>query len=610
MNGYFRSSLLVPSVLFVLLSICSCASRRSWTQTESGAITGEEIVSHIQYLASDELGGRRAGTEGCEQAAKYVAQEFERYGLEAVGDEGTYFQNFEFVFDVRLGPENRLSVTVEGSTVTYTIDDDFLPLAFSAGDSVEGQAVFAGYGISAPELNYDDYEGIDVRGKIVLALRYGPEGDDPKSEYDKYRPARYKAMTAREKGAAALLLVTGPESYEEDEIVPLKYDSTVQNSGITVLSVRREIAAGILRAVGRDLRQVQRAIDSTKTPQSFPIPEVSLSLRADVIQERRRTSNVVGFLEGSDPELKGELIVIGAHYDHLGLGQYGSRAPERMGEVHNGADDNASGVAALLELAEGFAAHRAILRRSILFIGFGAEEIGVLGSTYYVNHPIFELDRTVTMINIDMVGRLTDDNLIINGAGTAAGWDSLLTRLNETPRFDLALKRSGYAPGDNTPFYAKGVPILFFFTGAHEDYHKPSDDTDRINVDGEERIVKYIYSIAAAIDTSTTRPQLAKVEGEREPSTSGRFRVYMGTVPDFAAEVEGVKLAGVKEGGPAEKAGLRGGDIIIRLGSKEITNLYDYTYALGQHRPGDVVEVTAVRDGRSLTFSVTLEKRK
>ena len=608
-----RKSKVCCSVPFVLLSLsllCSCASRQTWTKFDEREITAGEIMNHIEYLASDKLEGRRSGTQGGKKAAEYIAREFKRYGLKPIGDNGTYFQNFDFVFDVRLGSKNHLSAIFSDVTRSYEVEKDFLPLAFSSNERVEGEVVFAGYGLSAPELDYDDYEGIDVTNRIVLVFRYGPEGDDPKSKYDKYTPARYKAMTAREKGASALLFATGPESYDEDELIPLQYDASIQSSGIAAFSVSRSLAEELFEAAGKDLRHMQDLIDSTKSPQSCSIPGVTLSLEVSVVQETRKTSNVVGLIQGNDPDLKNEVIVIGAHYDHLGLGEHGSRAPDQLGEIHNGADDNASGVAAMLELAESFAANKADLRRSLVFIGFGAEEIGVLGSSYYVDNPLLDLEETVAMLNVDMVGRLTDNKLIVQGVGTATVWDSLVNRCNEIPGFDLALKQSGYAPGDNTPFYAKKIPVLFFFTGAHDDYHTPSDDIEKINAEGEEKIVKYICSIATFIDTSQTRPILALVEGEREPSESRGFRVSMGTVPDFAADVVGVKLTAVKEGGPAEKAGIRGGDIIVRLGDKEITNLYDYAYVLGEHKPGDIVEAVVIREGETLRFTVTLAKRK
>jgi aminopeptidase YwaD len=605
-----KSLYIVSFIGICCLFLFSCASQRQVTRPPNGAITAEDIIGHIEYLASDELEGRRSGTEGGEKAAAYIAREFQRYDLEPVGDDGSYFQSFDFVFDVRLGSENHVSVMTEGEARNYRVEDDFLPLAFSENGIVEGDVVFAGYGISATDLEYDDYEGIDVTDKIVIILRYGPEGDDPKSDYDKYTPARYKAMTAREKGAAALLFVTGPESYEEDELIPMKYDASVQSSGIVAVSIKRDLAEEIFERNGRDLRLTQQSIDSTKIPQSFALPDVRFSIQSDVLQERRETSNVVGLLEGNDPDLKEEIIVIGAHYDHIGLGHHGSRAPDRIGEIHNGADDNASGVATVLELAEAFTRERVALRRSMLFCCFGAEEIGILGSSYYVNHPLVALDKTVAMINMDMVGRLTENTLIVNGSGSAVQWDSLLTYFNESFQFDLSLKKSGYAPSDNTPFYAKEIPILFFFTGAHDDYHTPSDDVEFINAEGQERIVKYVHSIAMNVDTSLVKPQLAKIEGEKEPSEATGFRVALGTIPDFAADVEGVKLAGVKEGGPAEAAGIQAGDIVVRLGDKDITNLYDYAYALGEHKPGDVVEVVVIRNGEKLTFSVTLAKRK
>jgi len=575
------------------------------------AITAQEIFDHVKYLASDKLQGRRAGTEGADRAARYISQEFERYGLQAVGDNRSYFQSFDFVSGVQLGKKNALVLNVHGRQRRYAVQRDFLPLAFSSNGQAQGLVVFAGYGLSAPDLQYDDYANLDVAGKTVLLLRFTPEGNDPHSKYYKFAPLRYKTMKAREKGARAVLFVTGPENPEETELVRLKYDRAFGDVGIPVATVRRAVAEEILRAAGQSLAALQKQIDSTKTPHSLVIPNLQAMIETDLVQQRAKTSNVLGYLQGSDPALKNEAVVVGAHYDHLGLGGEGSLAPKEEGQVHNGADDNASGTAGLLELAEAFAAKRDSLKRSLLFVAFAGEEEGLLGSSYYVKHPVVPLEQTVAMINLDMIGRpKPDSTLIVYGAGSSPAWKELLEKYNLNHHFKLKLNQSGYGPSDHSSFYGKNIPVLFFFTGLHDDYHKPSDDYDKINAQGEAKIVDFVYSLVKEIVVEPPRPPFAKVSGETAPR-EGRadLRVYLGTIPDFGEEVEGVKLSGVREGSPAEKAGLRAGDIIIGLGDKTIRNLYDYTYALQEYRPGDVVELSVLREGERVRVLVTLGRR-
>jgi aminopeptidase YwaD len=571
-------------------------------------ITAGEILHHIQYLASDELQGRRAGTEFADQAAVYVAEEFRRYSLRSLGNDGSYFQEFEFVSGVRLGDRNSLTASIGPRQLNYSVKSDFTPLAFSKDTTVTGEVVFVGFGISASDLQYDDYSDVDVHGKVVLALHYGPEGDNPHGKFSKYLPLRYKVMTAREKGASALLLVTGELDDEKDELMKLRYDLAFGDAGIPCMHIKRSIAEEILRPVGMSLKEVQEKLRASQKPASMLIQGVSVALSSDVQKIRSSTRNVVGLLPGSDPILRDEYLVIGAHYDHLGLGGAGSLIPDTVA-IHHGADDNASGTAGVLELAQAFAAQKSELKRSILFMAFGAEEVGNLGSDYFMKHPLVPLEKIVGMINLDEIGRERDSSLIVYGVGTSPLWKGLLDRFNNPKRFNLKLNPEGFGPSDHASFYAKDIPVLFFFTGVHPDYHKPSDTFEKINLVGEQDILGFVFNVAREVVNRDEKPLFTRADAPQQSGESMGFRVYFGTVPDYGEQVDGLKVSSVRKGSPAEKAGLIGGDVITKFGGKTIKNIYDYTYALQDFKPGDEVEVVVKRGEQILQLKAVLEKR-
>ncbi|MEK6566311.1 MAG: M28 family peptidase [Bacteroidota bacterium] len=575
-------------------------------------ITSAEVYAHIKYLASDELEGRRSGSQGARLAAAYLEREFKEYGLKPMGDGGGFLQKFEFISGVKLGNQNSLSINVNGKKAQSKLDIDFRPLGFSGSGSYDGEIVFAGYGVSAPDQKYDDYQGMDVKGKAVLVLRFSPAGDSPHNDFTQFTSMRYKVSKAKEMGAKAILFVTGPADSDDDKLMRFNYDQNAGNAGIPAVNITQAFADQLLMSSGKKLKELQKEINDKKASQSFNLSNVGISLKTDVVETREQTENVVGFLEGGDPKLKNDVLVIGAHYDHLGYGGEGSGSlkPDTAA-IHNGADDNASGTAGLLELAQFFASRRKEVRRSILFIAFSGEELGLLGSAYYVNNPTVPLDRMIAMMNMDEIGRLKDRKLIVYGMGTSPGFESLVTRHNRDSMFVLKLNKDGFGPSDHSSFYAKKIPVFHFFTDIHSDYHRPSDDYETINTEGEVQILKFMADIAMDMDSAPERPVYAQVEAPRQPAGGGRegMRTYTGTIPDFGEQVEGMKLAGVRDGSPAAKAGLQAGDIIVKFGKVEIKNLYDYTYALGEYKPGDEVDITVLRGKEKLTMKIKLERR-
>lgn len=562
-------------------------------------ITAQEIQSNINFLASDELQGRMTGTPELYKAANYLKEEFETYGLKPLFD-GNYFQEFPFIKKVEAGANNHFALSnLKDKELVF--NKDFTPLAFSDNINIKGELVFAGYGISAKDLNYDDYANVDVKDKIVIVFRNHPDMKSPHSKFEQFSSLRYKTTNARDKGAKGIIFINTNDK-PEDPLMELKYDNAAKISDIAVLQVKRS-SLDFLK-----LDDLQSQIDSTLTPKSFLIdPKVSASISTDVNEVKGTSVNVGAFIDPKFDKYPNEYLVIGAHFDHLGWGTENSLytgAPM----IHNGADDNASGTSGLLELAEKFAAASDKIDRKILFVAFSGEELGLLGSAYLVNHFPLPIENAVAMINMDMIGRLNDKkDLIVYGTGTSSNWKSLLDEKNDYD-FNLTFNDEGFGPSDHSSFYGKKVPVLFFFTGTHSDYHKPSDDADKINSNGEEQVVKYIYDVASAIVNSSSRPDYVSVE-RKDTGRMGGSRVYVGTIPDFAGDVDGYKLGGVTDGSPAAKAGLKAGDIIVQFGDKKISNIYDFTYALGDYVPGDKVNVVVKRGDEELKFEIELGSR-
>lgn len=588
-------------------------------------ITATDLREEVGFLAAEERQGRMTGSAGAKQAADYIAARLQDAKLNPAGDNNTFFQRFEFKAGVRVLKEKNelvLRGDAKSEPVRFQVEKDFAPLSFTENQTVDAEVVFAGYGLSVPGQGaegYDSYAGVDVKNKIALVLRYVPEEVDPKrrQELNRYAGLRYKAMLAREHGAKAVLFVTGPNSPNKGELVPASFDASMANSGIVAASVSGNVADALFQRAGKDLKSLQSALDQENphTESGFTISNVTAHITAAVEHIRKDDRNVIAVLPPSGPPERAEYVVIGAHYDHLGFGETG--AMQRKGEegkVHPGADDNASGTAAVLELAASLAEERKAkpeeFRRGIVFAFWSGEEIGMIGSSYFVEHPAAALSNVAAYLNFDMVGRLRENKLSLQGVGSSKAWRRLIEKRNVAAGFNLSLQEDPYLPTDVTAFYPKGVPVLNFFTGGHDDYHRPTDTADKLDYDGLERITKFVRALVVDLAKGEERPDYVKVQQTAQPGGRETLRVFLGTIPDYATEVVGVKLAGVRAGSPAEKAGLKPGDVIVEFGSQKVSNIYDYTYALDAAKIGQPVDIVVLRDGERVKVIVTPEARK
>jgi hypothetical protein len=602
-NNYQEYSMRLWNVGLLILIWIGTSCRTGRNPYSNREITKEELGYHVAYLASDTLRGRLAGSPEADRAADYIAGELAAYGFAPMGEGGSFFQPFEIVTELRTGKAS--SLTVAGTALAP--EKDFVLLSSSSDTTARGLAVFAGYGIEAPPLKYDDYANVDVKGRIVLVLRSTPEGDTPHSAFYSHGPIRRKVGTAASKGAKGILVFSGKELRDE-ELVPLTYDNTLSNYGIPAMSVSRSVAMSILGLSSEaELDKLEDKLRNTKRTGSH-VTDSEVELRSELEVVRRTTRNVIGLLPGGDPVLKEEVIVIGAHYDHLGMG--GSNSMYR-GEpaIHNGADDNASGVSTLLEIAQKLSTERKNLRRSVLAIAFSAEEMGTLGSRFFLDHPTLESKRMVTMVNFDMVGRMKEDQLVVHGTGTSPGFTDILTRANGAYGLKLTMLKDGNGPSDFSEFYRKDVPVIAFFTDIHEDYHKPTDDADKINLDGQLKISQLAREVIMGLTSDSVKPAFTRVKGDSMQTPRG-FSATLGIVPGYASSEDGLKVEDVNPGQAADLAGIRKGDLIVRFGSKVVKNVYDYTYALGDYRPGDKVKVVVRRDGQEVTLEATLQRSK
>jgi aminopeptidase YwaD len=569
------------------------------SQTE---ITSDELSKHVHYLASDSLKGRLPGTQGFELAAHYVANEFKRYGLTLLGDNG--FQKFNLKPIVKAGVNE-----FKSGINDFKFNKDFTVLSYSENAKIKSGVVFVGYGlyIQKDSLKWNDYSNANVKGKWVLIMRGHPEIEKSNSKFFDYGNDLDKVGIAKAKGAIGVILVSPPAMDKEDKLIPLNNERNSQRSGLPVIQVKRELTNLILANAGKTIDALEKDIDSTLKPITFDT-KYKVEIKTEVIYIPVQTENVVAYLKGSDPALKSEYVVLGAHLDHLGFGGSGSgsRKPDTTA-IHNGADDNTSGVATLLEIAQYLASKKDSIKRSILFIAFSAEELGLIGSQYYVNNPLLDLKNDIAMLNFDMVGRLNKNTraLTLSGTGTAKEWDSILNEYQKKSDLKFEYSKDGYGSSDHSSFYSRKIPVIHFFTGTHEDYHTPSDDADLIDYKGQEKVSKLASQLAFQLASQKKGLTFQESGSNNKESSRVNLKVTLGIMPGFGNDdIVGLKVEGVTKDKPAYKAGLQVGDIITALNDEKISNIYDYMDRLKKYKIGDQITITVKRGDKEMIFIV------
>jgi Peptidase family M28/PDZ domain/PA domain len=588
---YFKSSF---SLAFIIL-LFSCSGQRD--------VTVGELREHIKYLSSDSLKGRLTGSPGDSLAAEYIRKEFLSYGLVPLSGDG--MQRYRVTNRIAAGKNNSLMV----NGVSFVPEKDFMPLSFSSNGALESEVIFAGYGfnINTDSLKRNDYTGIDVKGKWVMILRAEPDPDKSDNPYISFSGDRDKALLAKDMGASGVLLVSPPSFDPQDTFDPLNNEGF--SVGIPVLRIKREVADAILSKSKMRIGSLEKDLERAGRPAGFPVKAV-VKADAEIIRETAGTRNVVMLLPGEDSTLKKEYVIIGAHFDHLGMGGPGSssRAPDTIG-VHHGADDNASGVAMMLGLAQKFAASKGSHKRSIIYVAFSGEEEGLLGSKHFADDPGIDLSKVNAMINLDMVGRLTDSTrLQISGVGTAAGLRELIYSKTDTSSVKLNLSDEGYGPSDHSSFYFRNIPVLFYFTGAHLDYHTPSDTWDKINYPGMVKISGLVFSVAEELADSPARLSFREAGPKAEPARYRRGKgVTLGIMPDFAGIIKnGLRADAVTPGKPAALGGMKKGDIITAINGKSVNNIQDYMSRMSQLKHGQTISVEVLRGGKKEVLLIQL----
>ena len=565
-------------------------------------ITIEDLRANIEYLASDSLKGRKPGKEGDLLAAQFIRDKFENAGLELMCNNG--FQKFGLLTSAELGQGNTLNINDK----SFEAEKDFLPYAFSANTEVEAQVVFAGFGLQVDidTIKWDDFEGVDVAGKWILALQGDPDLENARSPFVEFSSERAKALTASDNNAAGLILVAGTKFNEKDELSSLFFDKNSRRYSFPIMQVTREVANEILANSGETIELLEAKILENNKPISLQV-ETKVAVNINVVQKETETQNVVAVVRGTDENLKNQYVVVGGHYDHLGMGGpgSGSRAVDTIA-VHNGADDNASGVAAIIELAEKVAAEKSN-KRSIIFVAFGAEEMGLVGSKAFTAKPPVETEEMVAMFNLDMVGRFdsTLNGLSIGGTKTSKEAEDILNEFNTG--FKLAMSPEGIGPSDHASFYLQDIPVFFISTGAHADYHTPIDDVEFINFEGAKKVTEYTYALLNEVSNRDSVLTFQEAGPKFQRSRGGTLKITFGIMPDFAGmESRGLRIDAVTKGKPAQKGGMKKGDIITAIDGKKVGGIHDYMSRLKSLEAGQTVLVDIIRGDKNTVLIIQL----
>lgn len=597
----------------------------------AAAFQASDIMRHVDFLCRPELAGRLTGSPGEQMATSYVAAVFDQLGLEPVNGEN-WFQDFDFTAGIDLGDDNHLN----SGNQEYKVGQQWQPLAFSRnGEVPAGEIVFAGYGIVAPKDGdhdeYDSYVHLDVKDKWVLVYRFMPENITPeyRQHLSGHSSLRYKAMVARDRGARGLIVASGPQSKVKRQLVKLQFDGSMAGSSIPVISVTDAVASQWLGGNGKRLGELQAKLDTGDLVMGFTVSDAKLSAKIDIKKVKKSGRNVLGRLPAANSPFAGAIIV-GAHIDHLGAGSNSSSLArdDEAEKIHFGADDNASGIASMLEVAEYLTdQHRQgklKLQRDVIFAAWSGEELGLIGSGFFANQLAEQLANHIpaeegddeeddnslfpfisACLNMDMVGRL-EKRLVLQGVGSSSIWKSEIERRNAPIGLPITLQEDSYLPTDASTFYMRGVPILSAFTGSHSDYHTPRDTPDKLNYEAAAKISRLMGGIARSLVLREDVPDYKQQEAPGKGKQRARLRAYLGTIPDYAeSDVKGVKLSGVAKAGPAAKAGIKSGDVIVELAGKKIENIYDYTYAIEALKIGETIKCVAQRGDKRVTLEIT-----
>jgi len=599
-------------ILFVALFLTSLAFAAP-TSTQLVPTDPQRYLNDIKTLTEPKMEGRGDGLKGLTRAQHVLVDRYKSLGLAPAGTKG-FLQSFTVTTGAKLRGKNQLMLQNGEAKSAFKLNQDYVPFSFSDSGTVTAPLVFVGYGATATEFGYDDYAGLDAKDKIVVVLRYEPAGFAAKTGnhgLTTHSQLITKAINARNHGAKAMILLNGKLGDNEEDLLT-RFGSVggPENVGLLFAQVKNSAAEPWFTAAGKSLKQAQDLINSTTQPASFAFPDaLRASLTIGVATTHATVNNVLAYLPGKTDQY----VIVGAHYDHLGRGTFDSLAPSQIGQIHPGADDNASGTAGVLELARILAPLKGQLPRGIFFMSFAGEELGLLGSAAWVKEPTKPLDKAVAMLNMDMIGRIKDNRVYIGGVGTGSTLQKALDEAHSDSLLKFEFSQSGYASSDHTSFVAKRIPVLFFFSGLHADYHKPSDTWEKINPDAATNLLNVVARVTVELASDSQKPTFIAVAENPHSGGSGGgggYGPYFGSIPDFGETENGVKFSDVKPGSPAAKAGLKAGDVLIQFGDKAIKNLYDFTDALRRSKVGDVVSVTVLRDGQELKVDVKLEQRR
>lgn len=607
----------------LLVAVACLLSLNALCRADQAADAEARLRRDIEFLASPECEGRGVNTKGINLAADYVAKEFEKAGLKPAKANAGYFQPFTMTGNAIRGEKNTLALRgPQGQVIEFKVGEHFAPVGLSSKGQVSAPVVFAGHGVSSEKLNYDDFRGLDVAGKVVILLRKTPRPENSLTPFDGGQAAFHAGLETKlvkadlQKAAAVLFVNDYTTARKADTLMEFGYTAASGSPAkVPVLHVRRGIVEPMFQsALGKTLLDVEADIDRTQQPQGRLLSGWTAMLDVGTHRPAIPVKNVIGIVEGSG-KLANETVVIGAHYDHLGYGGgRDSLDPQRRITIHFGADDNGSGTTALLELARRFAGKPAQGdRRRLVFMAFSAEESGLLGSAHYCKSPLFPLEHTAAMLNLDMVGRLRPDTatkrdkLLVEGSGTAKHFDGLLDEFAKKHDFQLSKTAGGNGPSDHASFYSKKIPVIFYWTGTHPDYHRPSDTADKINIAGMRKIVQLAEETATHLATRVERPEYVHIAPRLFGGGMRAGGPRLGVMPNYNDEKDGVLLDGVTAGGAAAKAGMLEGDRILTMGGKPVRNVNTYMVLMGAQKKGDTLEIEIERKGEKKTVKVVLE---